>query len=125
MTNSYLIDTCAMIWITQLAPLTREATALLSVKGGKLAVSMMSAWEIGMLVSKVRLRMTRYALVCFQKLVSQTPVDVLEVTPKILVQSTNLLKHVHNDQIDRILIATASVSDLTNRSEGRRLGKDN
>src|SRR3546814_7582383 len=89
MTNSYLIDTCAMIWITQLAPLTREATALLTVKGGKLAVSMMSAWEIGMLVSKGRLPMTRDALVWFQKFVSQTKVDVLEVTPTLLVASSH------------------------------------
>lgn len=102
-----------MIWITQLTPLTREATASLTARGGKLAVSVMSAWEIGLLVSKGRLPMTRDALVWFQSFVAQAQADVLEVTPKILVASSNLLQPIHNDPIDRILIATAREHDLT------------
>ena len=102
-----------MIWITQLTPLTREATASLTARGGKLAVSVMSAWEIGMLVSKGRLPMTRDALVWFQNFVAQAQADVLEVTPEILVASSNLLQPIHNDPIDRILIATAREHDLT------------
>ena len=76
-------------------------------------MSVMSAWEIGMLVSKGRLPMTRDALVWFQSFVAQAQADVLEVTPKILVASSNLLQPIHNDPIDRILIATAREHDLT------------
>lgn len=113
MTDAYLIDTCAMIWATNLAPITGEATAVMTERSAKLNVSVMSAWEVGMLVSKGRLPATKDALEWFENFVAQAAVSVLDVTPKVLVASSNLPQPIHNDPTDRILIATAREHDLT------------
>jgi PIN domain nuclease of toxin-antitoxin system len=113
MTDAYLIDTCAMIWATNLAPLTGEAVAVMTERDAKLNVSAMSAWEVGMLVSKGRLPATKGALEWFLDFVAQAAVNVLDVTPTLLVASSYLPQPIHNDPTDRILIATAREHDLT------------
>ena len=113
MTDAYLIDTCAMIWITQFGPITQRSVSTLTSKQSTLYVSAMSAWEIGMLVSKGRLPTTKNSLVWFQDFVGQSGADILAVTPEILVASSFLPTPIHNDPIDRILVATAREHDLT------------
>ena len=113
MPDAYLIDTCAMIWATHLAPLSVEASRILATRDDRLQVSVMSAWEIGMLVSKGRLPATKGALGWFDDFVVRAGVGVLGVTPKTLVESSNLPEPIHNDPTDRILIATAREHDLT------------
>lgn len=113
MTDAYLIDTCAMIWATQLAPFNQDVAAIMTEGRSRIAVSVMSAWEIGMLVAKGRLPTAKDALVWFEDFVMQAGVEVLEATPRILVASSFLPQPIHNDPTDRILIATAREHDLT------------
>lgn len=116
MTDGYLLDTCAMIWATQLAPLSIEVTALLNAQygeRGQLSISVMSAWEIGMLISKGRLPTRKDALTWFTDFAADAEVTVLDVTPDVLVASSFLPVPIHNDPTDRIIVATARKHDLT------------
>ncbi|MCV9999851.1 type II toxin-antitoxin system VapC family toxin [Pararhizobium sp. YC-54] len=116
MTEGYLLDTCAMIWATQLAPMSKDVTVLLNAKPHdrrQLNISAMSAWEIGMLVAKGRLATTKNALIWFADFAKEADVAVLDVTPELLVTSSFLPAPIHNDPTDRIIIATAREHDLT------------
>lgn len=80
---------------------------------GSVSISAMTAWEVGMLASTNRLASTRDPLRWFRDAVQQFGADVEEVSPDILVASSFLPQPIHNDPMDRILIATARERDLT------------
>jgi len=73
----------------------------------------MSAWEIGILISKGRLPTTKDAVSWFQDAVDMIGAQTADVSLQALVVSSFLPRPVHNDPADRILIATARENDLT------------
>jgi PIN domain nuclease of toxin-antitoxin system len=113
--ENLLLDTCAVIWITQDQPIAREAVDVMNESAGSgasLRVSVMTAWEMGMLVSKGRLPSTKHPLRWFEEFVQAGSVEVEGVSPQILVSASYLPSPIHNDPMDRILIATARERDL-------------
>lgn len=77
------------------------------------SISAMTAWEVGMLASKNRLASTRDPLRWFEDAVVQFNANLAEVSPHVLIGSSFLPRPIHNDPVDRILIATAREQDLT------------
>jgi PIN domain nuclease of toxin-antitoxin system len=122
-TENLLLDTCAVIWISQDEPIADAAVAAIGKvpKSGTLNVSVMTAWEMGMLVSKGRLPSTKTPERWFNEFVEAAAVDVEGVTPQILVAASYLPGAVHNDPMDRILIATARERDLTIMTRDRAI----
>jgi PIN domain nuclease of toxin-antitoxin system len=116
MTDRFLLDTCAVIWIVEGKPLTPEAMMTLSrSRTGvcELCVSSMTAWEVGMLISKGRLPTTKVALAWFESAVADIGADIFDASLSVLMASSFLPQPIHNDPTDRILIATAREYDLT------------
>jgi PIN domain nuclease of toxin-antitoxin system len=116
MNERFLLDTCAVIWIANFEPVSREAALALSRSGDRqqlVSLSAMSAWEIGMLISKGRLATTKTALSWFTGFAERIGAEVLPVSPSVLVAASFLPLPVHNDPVDRILIATAREYGLT------------
>lgn len=116
MTNGLLLDTCAMIWMAHEEAIALEAKReLVRVRaaGGVIAVSAMSAWEIGMLIARGRLPTTKTASAWFDDFVRLGRVSVKEATPELLIASSYLPPPIHNDPTDRIIVATAREHDLT------------
>ncbi|OCW58129.1 type II toxin-antitoxin system VapC family toxin [Hoeflea olei] len=116
MTDRYLLDTCAVIWLMGGDDIEDNALKQLAEAQsaeGLVSISAMTAWEIGMLASKNRLASTRHPLRWFKDAVGQFGADVEEVSPDVLVASSFLPAPIHNDPMDRILIATARERDLT------------
>jgi PIN domain nuclease of toxin-antitoxin system len=114
--KGFLLDTCAMIWLSHGESI--EETAIAAIRdshasGEMLSVSVMSVWELGMLVSKGRLHSTKPADLWFEEFVEAGEISVQDVTPRVLVAASFLPGPVHNDPVDRILIATARERDLT------------
>ena len=111
-----LLDTCAIIWITQdqpLDPAAEDAIDLAYDREQPLRVSVMSAWEIGMLVSKGRVPAVRPAEGWLEDFAATGTAAIEHVNARILVASSFLPGPIHPDPIDRILIATARDLDLT------------
>lgn len=115
MRNEILLDTCAIIWMATGQPMRPEAIDVFKAAGsgnGRLYVSAISAWEIGMLMSRGRLPATKDALSWFNEFVAQGEVIVEAASPDILVAASSLPALAHRDPIDRIIIATARERDL-------------
>jgi PIN domain nuclease of toxin-antitoxin system len=114
--KGFLLDTCAIIWLTQGEHVDEDAKIEIerAFKNGVLVgASVMSSWEIGMLISKGRLASNSTPHRWFDDFVKVSGVKIEVVSPKILIDSSFLPRPVPNDPIDRILIATARERDLT------------
>lgn len=114
-TEGVLLDTCFMLWLSTEQPVARAAVDKVTnarKSGGVIAVSIMSAWEIGMLVSKGRLPFIKSPLAWFEGFVQAGSTSVEGVDSELLVESSFLPGAVHNDPTDRIIIATARSRNL-------------
>lgn len=84
-----------------------------AARSGRLWVSVMSVWEIGMLVAKDRIRLSM-PVDEWVRQASLTPgMQMLGVIPEIALESTRLPDTPHGDPIDRLLMASARVHNLT------------
>lgn len=107
MSHPILLDTCALIWLANRDALRAEAVAeLRSALAGEVAVSPISAWEVGQLVSRGRLRLATDPLSWFNDAVSDG-LTVAPLPPGVLVASSFLPGSRLRDPADRILVATA------------------
>ncbi len=104
-----LLDTCAVIWLQQGATFKPEAEAALQEAqtiGTQVLVSPITAWEIGLLVSRGRLALSLPPLKWFER-VLDLGVDLASLTPAILIASSTLPGPPLRDPADRIIATTA------------------
>ncbi|KVW94617.1 type II toxin-antitoxin system VapC family toxin [Thiobacillus denitrificans] len=80
---------------------------------GKLWVSVMSVWEIGMLVAKDRIRLSMPVDEWVRQASATPGMQMLGVIPGIALESTRLPDAPHGDPVDRLLMASARVHNLT------------
>jgi PIN domain nuclease of toxin-antitoxin system len=116
MSNRLLLDTCAVIWLSEGAEV---APAVLSVindvlrKDGAIFLSPVSAWEIGMLVAKGRIKLRLDPVAAYRALLRLPKVEEAALTAEILVGSSFLPGRPHADPFDRVIVATARERGLT------------
>ena len=110
-----LLDTCAIVFGANGTTMNTEAVMAIeaAIDGGNIRFSPVSAWELGMLMSRNRIASTSEPLDFFNQALTRTLAKVCELTPEILVSSCYLPGVLHRDPMDRILIATARAHDLT------------
>lgn len=113
-TSALLLDTCALIFIANGDRIESDARRQISqaAADGRLYVSPMSAWEIGVGVAKGRLSLPIAPLDFFQRFLERMEAQLSEVSPSILINSANLPGRPHKDPMDRILMASARVLDM-------------
>ena len=70
-------------------------------------ISLMSFWEIGMLVEKGRINLAMDAMEWVERALLTAGFEVAPLTPQVAVESSRLPGNLHGDPVDRILIATA------------------
>ncbi len=110
MAERLLLDTCVIIWASQDEPLGDQAVAAIDAAweaGAPLSVSPISAWEIGLLMSRGRIRSSREPLKWFEEFITTSAAEVVPLTVSILIASSYLPGEIHGDPADRILVATA------------------
>lgn len=103
-----LLDTCAALWMTG-GGLTAGAEAeIRDVKkqGVEVVISPMSAWEIGLLVSKGRVALVLSPLAWFEALLEEG-VTLAPMPPHVLIAASHLPGPPLRDPADRIIAATA------------------
>jgi len=106
--SSYLLDTCATIWIANDEPLSQSAFDQLSSDfDGRIFVSPITAWEVAQLVAKGKLALSINPQVWFKKLFDSPDIVQAELSASVLISSTMLPDITIADPADRILIATA------------------
>ncbi len=110
-----LLDTCAVIWTGNDDPIDADATAMINSnhrEGGRTYVSLFSAWELGLLVSRARLRLERPVASWFEDYVTKGRITLAEAPPQTLIASSFLPGEPPADPADRIIIATAREMNL-------------
>jgi PIN domain nuclease of toxin-antitoxin system len=107
---SLLLDTHAAIWITEDEPLASTAVEAIDAAyraGATIFVSAITAWEIGMLVSRNRLGLATRPERWFQRLLAVPGIRQADLSPEILIASSFLPGTPPRDPADRIILATA------------------
>ncbi len=84
-----------------------------AARAGRLWVSVLSVWEIGMLVAKDRIRLSMPVDEWVRQASATPGMQMLGLIPEIALESTRLPDPPHGDPVDRMLIASARVHNLT------------
>ena len=111
-----VIDTHVWLWIeSDPDRLSEPARSRIeqAARVGKLWVSVMSVWEIGMLVAKDRIRLSMPVDEWVRQASGTPGMQMLGVIPEIALESTRLPDAPHGDPVDRLLMASARVHNLT------------
>ena len=105
-----LLDTCAAIWISDDQPIAEGALDALQrahSSGESTYVSPATAWEIGLLVSRGRLKSPLSPERWFRRLMQAPGLRLADMPPDVLIASSYLPGTPPRDPADRILAATA------------------
>ena len=122
MGDGLLLDTCAAIWLVDGDPLSEHAARAIEVrKSGGVFISLVSAWEFGMLSARGRTRWLTKPLDVYRGLVSVLAAGEVPLSDEILVASSYLPGSPPPDPFDRIVIATARHHGLTVLTRDRRI----
>jgi PIN domain nuclease of toxin-antitoxin system len=119
-----LLDTCALIWIAEDAKISEPAAAALngSYRSGQpVYVSPISAWEVGILISRGRLACLVKPQLWFQRLLDAPSVRLAEMSTDLLITSSFLPGTPPRDPADRIIAATVREFGYTLMTRDRSL----
>jgi len=108
-----LLDTHALVWLAsdpgQLSPAARSA---IRAHPASLHISVVSAWEIFLLVKRGRLSLPMSPDDYLTRAIAHHGLIELPLTRRV-VQSAVSLPDIHNDPFDRILVAECSSRGLS------------
>jgi PIN domain nuclease of toxin-antitoxin system len=104
-----LLDTNAAIWLSrdELKAAASEKLDEAARAGVATYLSPITAWEIGLLVSRSRLSLGTTPQRWFTRILAMPNVHLAELSPDILIASSFLPGTPPRDPADRILLATA------------------
>jgi len=111
-----LLDTCAAIWLAngdRLSDASRIAIAAAQKASDGVFISPITAWEIGSLCARNRLRLSLEPAEWFDRLLRLPGIRVSPMTPNVLIASNFLPGLPPNDPADRIIAATARANGYT------------
>lgn len=108
-----VIDTHIWVWWVHGDPSLSAATRTLldlSEQTG-IGVSAITCWEVAKLVERGRLTVPCSVFDWLQQALAYPGVRLIELSPRICVESTQLPGTFHRDPADQIIVATARVLD--------------
>lgn len=124
MDQPLLLDTCAAIWISAQQPMalaTEEALAKARAQDDTIFVSPITAWEVGLLVSRGRLNLQMTPERWFARLMQAPGLQLTDISPSVLIAASFLPGQPPRDPADRILAATAREYGFQLVTRDRRL----
>ncbi|HMP72053.1 MAG TPA: type II toxin-antitoxin system VapC family toxin [Kiritimatiellia bacterium] len=107
---SMVLDTHAWLWLMEgSAKLGSRQRRRIEecAEHGRLLVSILSIWEIGMLESKSRILFEQDCAQWIQQALAVPGIELAPLTVDIALASTHLPGDFHGDPADRIIVATA------------------
>ena len=118
-----LLDTNAALFVVGSGAFSPEARSAVEVAstGGHLFISAISAWEIGLLMARGRLKSTKSAIDFFHEMVGRTGSKVCEVSAAIFANSSFLPHFDNRDPADCLLVSTARTYDMTLVTRDRKI----
>lgn len=108
--TALILDACAALWLMngdRMSSQALDATRAAQRSGLGVQVSPFTAWEVGTLVNKGRLRLGMSVDAWFDALLGYQGVQLAPLTPEILIESARLPEASLKDPADKIIVATA------------------
>jgi PIN domain nuclease of toxin-antitoxin system len=104
-----LLDTHIWVWWVQKdSRLTAsQERHLITNQSAGLGVSVISCWEVAQLVDRTRLQLPVPLATWMSQALAYPGIQLLDLTPAIAIETTQLPGNFHRDPADRILVATA------------------
>lgn len=121
---SFLLDTHVLIWwLNDCGRLSKAQQEVIAAAGAEspLLVSDISLWEIAMLHSLGRIRLTIPLREWLDKAAAPPLVRRHGISPAVAAELASLPDSFHRDPADRILVATARVLGATLLTQDRRI----
>jgi PIN domain nuclease of toxin-antitoxin system len=84
-----------------------QIDAIIANEADLIGVSVISCWEIAKLVQYGRLELSRPIDEWFEQSLDYPGVQLIALTPEIVIESTRLPGEFHRDPADQIIVATA------------------
>jgi PIN domain nuclease of toxin-antitoxin system len=109
-----VLDTHIWIWWVHDDPALSVFTRTLldSSEQTGIGISSISCWEVAKLVEHRRLSLPCPVFDWIQQALSYPGVRLIELSPRICVESTQLPGEFHRDPADQIIVATARILDV-------------
>jgi PIN domain nuclease of toxin-antitoxin system len=110
-----LMDTHVWFWsLSEPEKLSKAALKIIQrTKPDNRTVASISLWEFAMMVGRGRIELRTTAEQWLDYAIHKTGLRVLELTPKVAVESCELPGDFHRDPADRIIVATARINSAT------------
>lgn len=125
MSQAYLVDTHVWIWYARgdRDRINRDVAHWLQTldEQGALHVSVISAWEIGLLDAKGRIRLGSPIREWMDTFFQRTRFRLLSLDLPVALAANQLPGELHPDPADRLLVATARHHELTLLTEDRKI----
>jgi PIN domain nuclease of toxin-antitoxin system len=108
-----IIDTHIWVWwVHDDKKLTKAQIEIIKTnEDNTIGISAISLWEIAKLVERERLVLPCPIEEWFEQAMSYPGIRIMELTPEIVIESTQLPGEFHRDPADQIIVATARVID--------------
>ena len=118
-----LLDTHIWIWwISGDEKLSEnQKKVILENESGKIGVSIISCWEVAKLLEYNRLTISCPIDEWIQMGLNYPGVILLNLTPNIVIESTQLPGNFHRDPADQLLVATARILDCPIVTSDRKI----
>jgi PIN domain nuclease of toxin-antitoxin system len=109
-----VLDTHVWVWWIHATDRlsARDLQSLDAAAADGLGVSIISCWEIAKLVEYGRLRLPGDLEQWLQQALAHPGIQLLGLTPRIVVESTRLPAPFHRDPADQLIVATARVHGI-------------
>jgi PIN domain nuclease of toxin-antitoxin system len=105
-----LLDTHAAVWVAEDMPVSKDAAEAINaahLAQSPIYISAITAWEVGLLVSRNRLNLVAKPERWFERLLATPGVRLADLSPDVLIASSFLPGEPPRDPADRIMLATA------------------
>jgi len=120
-----LLDTHIWLWaqLGLVDQLSRGAVSAIrrAESQGRLRVSVISIWELGMLAQRGRISLPLDVRTWVREAFTKPGLSLAPLTPEIALESSDLPGVLHGDPADRILAATARILRATLLTKDQRL----
>ena len=109
-----LLDTHAWWWsLTEPENLSKTAIKTIrQTKSDQRMIASISIWEFAMMAAKKRIRLKVSLAKWLSRALKETGLGVIEISPEIAIDASNLPGNFHKDLADRLIVATARVNNL-------------
>jgi len=108
-----VLDTHVWVWwVHDESKLTIAQRGVIKAnENDAIGISAISLWEVAKLVERNRLILPCPTLEWFRQALGYPGVRIIDLTPEIALESTQLPGEFHRDPADQIIVATARVKD--------------